>query len=72
VPKAVDWTNVGMDLGLAIFRSVYQRPISSILSRPAHRGHPVKVNVGPLRQQHRILISELGIATKGETIGDEA
>jgi hypothetical protein len=88
VPKAVDWTNVGMDIGLAIFRLVCQRPISSILSMPAHHGHPMKVYVGPVRrsrrirgwfaaaapvkQQHRILISELGIATEGEIIGDEA
>jgi hypothetical protein len=26
----------------------------------------------PVKQQHRILISELGIATEGEIIGDEA
>jgi hypothetical protein len=70
------------------FRGACRRPISPMLSRPVRQCRKKKIYTGlvrrsgriskrfaagtPIRQQQRALITRLGVAREGDTIGDEA
>jgi hypothetical protein len=87
-PAAVEPISLGLGQDFACFRDSCRKSISPVLGRPTKQCRKKKIYSGPvrrsgrfrgrfvhgtpIRQQQRALITRLGIAREGETIGDDA